>query len=95
MSESSHFVTVNNEFVVKKSGIYEIYFFDSYKAQKDNAAIWFRSTIISNGAQRNRKIRKLNTTRVGSNTMWLTVNVFLVTQLTAKHTTKYYCNQQW
>ena len=31
MSDASHFFIVNNEFVVEKSGIYEINFSDSYK----------------------------------------------------------------
>lgn len=76
MSDASHFSIVNNE-LVKKSGIYEIRFFDSFMNQQRKMSVWFRLTNIGNKVQTNKQITDLNVTSAPPNIiLWVPISVF-------------------
>ena len=87
MSDPSHFAIVNNEFVVKKSEIYEVHFSDSFANGARRVSIWFHSTDICDGTKSIEKIHDMNhtvDTGQGENRVDLQpLSLFFVTQLTA------------
>ena len=72
----------SNELIVKKSGIYEIRLFGSYKSNRSNTSVRLRSTNTIDGVITNKKVTNVNHTTTGSNTLWLPITIFFVTQLT-------------
>ena len=61
----------------------KIRLFDSYKSNDSNTSVWLRSTNTIDGVITNKKVTNVNHTTTGSNTLWLPITIFFVTQLTA------------